>query len=100
MRIAIFIKKAKSNHRIVAPDLAFDIDDLVVVKMFFEFFLQNVKGIGKINFQWTGVVSRGLHVSRDPLSVKVKEFKPLFCHPLIVMNDSSSDLSHPVMIFS
>jgi hypothetical protein len=75
-------------------------DDLVVLKIFLEFFLQNVKGIGEINFQGTGVVSRSLHVGRYPLSVKVKEFKLLY--PSVNCNELMDrfDRTFPLMINS
>lgn len=59
--IAILVQQAEFYHGIVFADVALHVDDLVVLQMFLQFILENVQGIGKINFQRTGIIGRCLH---------------------------------------
>lgn len=65
MRIAVLVEEAEADHGVVFPDLAFNVDHLVALQVFFKLFLEDVEGIGKIDFQGTGVVSSGLHSLLD-----------------------------------
>lgn len=65
MRVAVLVEEAEAYHGVVFTDLAFNVDHLIALKVFFKLFLEDVQGIGKIDFQWTGVVSSSLHSLLD-----------------------------------
>jgi hypothetical protein len=65
MRITILVEEAEAYHGVVFTDLAFNVDHLIALKVFFKLFLEDIQGIGKIDFQGTGVVSSGLHSLLD-----------------------------------
>ena len=61
VRVAILVEQTKFDHRIVFPDVALDVDHLVVLEVLFDFFLENIQRVGEINFDGTWVVGCGLH---------------------------------------
>lgn len=50
MRITFLINKAEFYHRIVAPDVTLNINNLVALNMFLQLLLENMQCICKINF--------------------------------------------------
>jgi hypothetical protein len=50
VRVAVFVYEAEFYHGVVALYLAFDVDDLVVLQMLLQFFLEDGQGVGKIYF--------------------------------------------------
>jgi hypothetical protein len=61
MGITFLIKEIKFHHRVVALDVAFDVDDLVILQVLFKFFLKDEQGVCEVHFQWTWVVGSSLH---------------------------------------
>ena len=56
MRITIRIQQVEFHHWIIFAQVVLDVCDLVVQQMFLDFFTQDMKGIGKIDFQRTRIV--------------------------------------------
>src|SRR4051812_31300937 len=61
VRVSVLVEEAEFHHGVVALDVAFHVDDLVVLQMFLYFFLKYEQGVSEIHFKWTGVVGSGLH---------------------------------------
>jgi len=51
MRVAVFVNQAEFHHRIVTVDVAFNIDDLVTLKMFLDILLENDQCVGEIDLK-------------------------------------------------
>jgi hypothetical protein len=74
--IAILIDEVEFDHRIVALQIAFNVYDLISLKMFFNLLLENVQRIGEIYFERTRVIARGFH------SIKISVSAVLFAETI------------------
>jgi hypothetical protein len=61
VRVAVFVQQAELDHRVVAANVAFNVNHLVVLQVFFQFLLEYVERVGEIDFKGTGIVGGGLH---------------------------------------
>lgn len=65
MWISIAINQLEFYSRIVAIDIAFDVDNLISLHMLFYFLLKDNERISKVNFERTGVIRNCFHYSMD-----------------------------------